>query len=177
MPDDPRLPLLKLGDFTAFDLYEWVFDRLYKEREIYDVFGHRVIFGDKRFNGPYDSHHVCFGGVNVNWRNPAGKWKQERAERILWIRRALSNPRILVYPDNIPGRLRYLLVIEADPSKSKPQEYLCVILQIVDPNTKAFVTMFDITRQKWEEFKKKGPRYYPIPSTKTSKKKIKARGG
>ena len=111
--------------------------------------------------------HVCLKSSDEVWnKGPREQWSQGRAERIRWILPALCDPyevrpdRQLKPGDKTKTRI-YLIRMDADLESGAPQEYYCVYTSVEGKNLVRFQTAYPITREKWNNLRKIGPRYHP----------------
>jgi len=51
--------------------------------------------------------------------------------------------------------------MDADLESGAPQEYYCVYASVEVKNLVRFQTAYPITREKWNNLRKIGPRYHP----------------
>ncbi len=51
--------------------------------------------------------------------------------------------------------------MDADLEEDMPQEYYCVYTSLEAKKLVRFQTAFPVTREKWNNIRKKGPRCYP----------------
>lgn len=153
-------PLLTLGGAEAFAGYQAEFDRFYHSGEVRDALDRLVVFSEDRCK------HVCFkdqpGDAD---RKLPRVWAQERAERIPWIRLALTMP-VAIHPShNMLGRQAYLLEGSLElPSGSRWERFIVYVEpeQTRRPKKVWFVTAFPPDTVKyWNDAKNAAPRIYP----------------
>ena len=155
-----RPPLLDLGGEESFAAYQAEFDRVYRNAEVVDVLGQRVLFRQSA------CWHVCFKPHDDSGYSTAARsiWSPERALRLLWILPALTDPGTEVRPNvSVAMRLSYLLIVSSVPDQYLPQEYYVAITEPGAAGTATFVTAFPIDRDYWQRCRKAGRRLYPEP--------------
>ena len=154
--------LLKYGGHVNFAAYENHFAQEYLQSPILDQCGYTIIFGDPIYNLGKDCSHICYGGTAGHW-GKVEHWNQERAERILWIKAALTSvENVHIHQDSThPDRRRYLLRIPA--TQIEDEEFFCVIVHIEKKRKIGyFITAYPITQNRWKEYRNVSPRYYPL---------------
>lgn len=156
-----RPKLLNFRGEVDLILYQTEFNRLYHTEAIHDILGNKVLFEPNR------CEHICLKSNDEVWnKGPRTQWSQERAERLRWILPTLCDP-YEVRPDmqlrsgdKTTTRI-YLLRMDADAEENMPQEYYCVYTSLEGRKLVRLQTAFPATREKWNNLRKKGPRYYP----------------
>jgi hypothetical protein len=161
-------PLFQLGTGPgSFHAYKAEFNRLYRSGPITDALGREVLFsGDS-------AHHVCFkpDGDDPYFRKPRTVWAQERAERISWISRVLTNPYEIRPNHQVPHRRQgYFLMFPA--SAGRPEELYYAVVDIGgDPNRVQFLTAYPTDRKYWSKARQGGACLYPLDRSKKGKSK------
>jgi hypothetical protein len=165
-----RPPLAKLGGQDQFSAYQTRFNELYADQEIVDPLGNVVSFG------PTDCLHICYHGTSRFW-GQADYWDQERAERIEWIRRAITTPN-KIHPDkDYPARRKYLLYLPPDDS-TQENEFFNVLVEAVRKNKFVFITAYNISQMTYRAYCNVPPCLYPPPKEgKISQKRGKIKKG
>lgn len=167
---DTRPLLLQLGGEESFRQYKQQFHQMYQASEVIDVLNNRVEFAESA------CHHVCFKGDEEDRysRSRRENWSQERAERIGWIKVALTGVTTEVRPDRaIYNRLNYLLIVDADPERQLPQEFYCVVAERIDARTVTFITAFPLDHQGWAGRRRAGKALSPTPNRNKRRGKVK----
>jgi len=156
-----RPPLLNFRGEIDLALYQAEFDRLYHTDIVYDILGNKILFEPNR------CEHVCLKSGDEVWnKGPRMQWSQARAERLRWILPTLCEPYevrpdVQLRPGDKTNTRIYLLRMDAGLEENMPQEYYCVYTSLEGKKLARFQTAFPVTREKWNNFRKKGPRYYP----------------
>jgi hypothetical protein len=165
----PRPPLLTLGGKEAFDAYQAEFNRLYHDplNPVVDILGRTVEFT------PDACKHVCYKGQDDDpWSQRPREWSQERAERIPWIRLALTDPGTEVRPNfRDPDRFSYILILEADPAQGLSREFYGVITRPLPGKRVEFLTGFPFDFDYWKQMRDGGAPLYPYKPRTGPKKK------
>ena len=118
--------------------------------------------------------HVCYGGVAGCAYN-ADCWDEKRAERIEWIKLALTSSNV-VHPDKDgPERHKYLLHVPPDEGTNQADEFYCVIVRQISKKTVGFITAYCIDQRTMDQYARVFPRIYPPSNPMTSKKKKRAK--
>ena len=155
-----RPPLAQLGGHEKFAIYQARFSELYADQQIADPLGNSVSFG------PNDCLHVCYHGTSRFWGN-ADHWDQERAERIEWIRLAITAPN-KIHPDkDYPSRRKYLLYLPPD-DMTQENEFFNVLVEATGKNKFAFVTAYNISQMTYRAYCNVPPCLYPPPRSDRS---------
>jgi hypothetical protein len=133
-----------------------------------DRIGNRVLFSDD------NCHHVCFKPVeNTYNQGERTEWNLVRAQRLLWIETALTNPTAIVTKGK---SWYYLLEVEADLSTGAPGELYLAIANPLDATPEKrgdvhFCTAYTISVNQWHEYRKSRPWLYPPDQIKPKKTK------
>lgn len=165
-----RPPFLKRGGENNFSDYQKEFDALLPSG-LTDVLGNNVIFRQDR------CHHICYKSEDVRWnKGPRDQWRQDRAERIPWIKAALQTPKFIRISTGTTWA--YLLDIAGDRENDLSPELFAVFVEAseVTPDTPGevyFLTGYVINIREWEDFKKNKPWVYPKEEPKSLKPKKK----
>lgn len=148
-----------LGGHEQFHFYKKWFEEMYRdeERPIFDVLGRRVLFGMEPFLD--DCAHVCYGGTKGH-AYVKEYWYQDRAVRLAWIERTLTDPTRIHPDEDIPKRHKYLLYLPLD-DETQDYEFFCVIVRVMDSKTVAFLTAYNISRDTFYQYGNVAPRVYP----------------
>ncbi len=151
---------LHLGGHENFNAYQQRFRSEYIDGPpLHEARGKLVKFHEPKGNGEHDCAHAIYGTPQSKWYKPE-HWNQERAERILWIRSALTENTITIHEchDAPQGRRRLLyLFVAMDDDRARPYEYHCVLADTLpsDPESLYFLTAYDLKKSDWEAKKKK----------------------
>ncbi|MCW3100758.1 MAG: hypothetical protein JWL77_6376 [Chthonomonadaceae bacterium] len=155
-----RPPFLKLGGEDNFADYQTEFHRLLPSGLI-DFLGNQVNFP------PGSCHHICYKQSDVrSSSSPRDQWRQDRAERIPWIKVALQKPTFIC--EGSRPMWVYLVEIEQDRGNNLVPELFCVVVDARDvepetPGTVYFVTGYTISFREWNDKKKNGRWIHPPP--------------
>lgn len=164
---------LKLGDESNFHEYQSAFDALFSSG-LTDVLGNKVIFNKDR------CHHICYKPEDKRWnKGPRQVWRQERAERIPWIKEALLSPKYIRISTG--QSWAYMLEVKEDQQNNLLPELFVAIVDAAKvtaekPGEVYFLTAYTVSIQEWEEWKKNRPWIYPKEQKplKPKRKKSKA---
>jgi hypothetical protein len=157
-----RPPLLCLGGSEAFPAYQAEFARLYDGVTILDVLGRNVSFSSAA------CEHVCF---KADERGSRRIWSQERAERIPWIRVALTQPNEVRPSHQREKNQVHLLLLEAEPSEGVTKEFFGVYVRPLSDTAVEFVTAFPLDERYWQQARRGGKPLYPPSLAPTAKKR------
>ena len=165
-----RPSFLQLGGEDKFAEYQSEFDRLLPSGFM-DVLGNCVIFSRDR------CHHICYKSTNTKWnKGIRDQCRQDRAERIPWIKAALETPKFIRIST---GQIwAYLLEVKGEAQNNLSPELFAVFVNAEkatpeNPGEVYFVTGYAVTIREWDEFKKNRPWIYPKNEPKPLKPKKK----
>jgi len=76
-----------------------------------------------------------------------------------------------IHPDKDGGgREKYLLFMPPDEGSDQDNEFYQVLVRRINSKTVMFVTAYGISQKVYDEYKRVGPRIYPPPAPKKSKR-------
>ena len=156
-------PLCQLGGEETFPQYQARFDQLYPTPVI-DVLGRSVRFENE------SCHHVCFerpAGQKFA-KVPRDQWRQECADRIEWIKHALTAP-YEIRPGNRPGYDVYLVSWEVWSTVGRARDRFLVSAEVEGPAMVRFVTAYAANLDTWNKARDIGPCRYPPPKPKKNR--------
>ncbi len=141
-----RPPLLALGGEENFTDYQNEFDKLLPSG-LSDILGNQVIFDRDR------CHHICFKPEDKQWnKGPRDQWRQDRAERIPWIKAALEKPNFIRIST---GKIwAYLLEVKEDKQNNlSPELFVAIVnsneVKPGNPGQVHFITAYTINFKQW----------------------------
>ena len=150
---------LLLGGIENFIHYRNRFRELYQSKPIFDVLGRKVVFQENACK------HVCFKTAEPErfQQLPRDSWSQERAERIPWIRLALTEPEE-VRPSHVnPTNQAYFVTVSSSSESTVSDECFLVLVKPLGEWVE-FVSAFPIDQAYRAQVKRSGPRIYPAPA-------------
>lgn len=155
-----RTRLLQLPNGEKdFAICKTEFAALFPSGATTDVLNNKITFE------PDACHHVCYKPEDKRRnKGPRTEWEQERAERLLWIKDALTAPKHIRFA---PGEYwAYLLEVPGDRENNLSPELYVVIAEPrgATPRSRGalqFKTGHPTTKKEWDDYKKTRPWIYP----------------